>query len=112
MEFDDTPADILRAIMAAMQVSKTNCQSPSVIKAFKKLLPADLFGLLALSVRLLMPWAGVSYARAAVEDSKDAKTLVKLVSKDQAFYGTDEEQRWLQVRNTSKYVDPRTEYTL
>jgi hypothetical protein len=41
-----------------------------------------------------MPWAGASYARAAAEDCKDAAILVKLASKNAAFYGTDAKAQW------------------
>jgi hypothetical protein len=97
VRFDDIPSDILRAMVAAMHVSRHNARMPSVILAFKKLLPSDLIGLLSFSLRLLMPWAGASYAQAAVEDSKDATTLVKLVSRNSEFYDTDAEEEWRDV---------------
>jgi hypothetical protein len=95
--FDDIPADAIRSIIASMMVSKQHCRSPAANQIFKKMAPADVFGLLDFSSRLLMPWAGIAFVREAVRDSKDAAFLCKIACKMVGFDGTDEEAAWKEV---------------
>ncbi len=80
---------MIRAIIASMIVSEQHCRSADTNKAFKSMAPADIFGLLDFSSRLLMPWAGIPYIREAVRDSKDTEFLFYVASKRAMFDGTD-----------------------
>jgi hypothetical protein len=97
--FDDIPADAVRALIASMVVSKQHCRSSDSNMIFKSMAPADIFGLLDFSSRLLMPWAGISYVREAVRDSTDAVFLFEVASKRALFDGTDEEAEWKEVQD-------------
>ncbi len=77
-----------------MSVSKKYSRSATARHIFKKMVPADVSGLLDFSSRLLMPWAGIAFVREAVRDSKDSTLLVKLASRSAMFDGTDEEAEW------------------
>jgi hypothetical protein len=95
--FDDISADAIRATIASMIVSKKHCRSAATTKVFKSMAPADIFGILDFSTRILMPWAGIAFVREAVRDCKDAKLLVELASRSAMFDGTDEEAEWQEI---------------
>jgi hypothetical protein len=95
--FEDISADIIRAIITSMLVSQKYCRSVTANKIFKSMAPADIFGLLDFSSRLLMPWAGIAYVREALHGCKDIELLLGLASKRTMFDGTDEEAEWKEV---------------
>jgi hypothetical protein len=96
VNFDDIPADAVKAIIAAMYVTKTDRQSPGMAEVFQRMMPNDVLGLLDFSIRLLMPWAGICYVRVAVETSGDVEMLKEVVAKN-VMFGSDspeEERNW------------------
>ncbi len=80
-----------------MHITKKNRKSPAISDIFKKLAGHDLHALLDFSVRLLMPWAGLCYARAVVQDSDDARMLLRIVANKGMFDGTEEDADWRHV---------------
>jgi hypothetical protein len=84
----------MRAIIACMIASKKLCRS---IGAAKAMPPEQVLVLLDFSSRLLMPWAGIMFARHAVQDSSDAKFLLEIASRAAMFKCADEEADWNEV---------------
>jgi hypothetical protein len=57
--FDDVPAEVLQAAIAAMLVSKEHRGSIRHLKIFRELSTDHVFRLVEFSRRLLMPWIGI-----------------------------------------------------
>ncbi len=99
MNFDDVPADVVKAMIAAMYITKMDRQSPGMTEVFQKMMPTDVLCLLDFSIRLLMQWAGICYVRAAVENSRDVAMLKAVVAKNVMFgsESPEEEHDWKDV---------------
>lgn len=91
---EDVPCRVMQAMVAAMLLSKQQRDSMHHIQLFREIKAEDLFGMLQLGLRLLMPWAGVSAASSAIQESKDPDLLLGIVSRKDMFVGTDEEANW------------------
>jgi hypothetical protein len=82
-----------------MLVKKKNRKSTGAKDAFKQTMQQDLLGFLNFCERLLMPWAGVSYMREAVEDSQDVKMLLGIVSRELQSVDPEDNSDWKAVVN-------------
>ncbi len=97
MVFGDVSAEVLQSMIACMLFSKENRKGLHAMKLFQHLRTEHVLEMLDFSNRLLMPWAGVCCAQAAIEDSRDAQVLLQIIAQSDKFAETEEASSWERV---------------